>query len=116
MSETLGERQRRFLPLVAKLIDFAYAQGFELTAGELYRTPEQAALNAKKGSGIGNSLHTQRLAVDLQLFKDGVYLTAPDAYKFLGDFWKTLDPDCAFGGDFKSVDADHFSLSYGGVK
>jgi hypothetical protein len=113
---TLGEQQRRFLPLVAKLIDFAYAQGFELTAGELYRTPEQAALNAQKGSGIVHSLHTQRLAVDLQLFKDAVYLTEPAAYRVLGEFWKTLDPDACWGGDFKTVDADHFSLTFGGVK
>ncbi|HLA60959.1 MAG TPA: hypothetical protein VK626_01815 [Nitrospiraceae bacterium] len=116
MTETLGQRQRRFLPLVAKLIDYAYSQGFELTAGELYRTPEQAALNAQHGSGITHSLHTQRLAVDLQLFKDGIYITDPAAYRPLGEFWKALDPDAAFGGDFKTVDADHFSLSWAGTK
>ncbi len=98
MNESLGQRQRRFLPLVAKLIDYAYAQGYELTAGEGYRTPEQAALNAQHGSGIANSLHTLRLAVDLQLFKDGNYLTDSEAYRPLGEFWKTLDPDCAWGG------------------
>lgn len=114
---TLGEQQRRFLPLVAKLIDYAYAQGFELTAGELYRTPQQAALNAQSGAGIANSLHTQRLAVDLQLFINGVYQTNAAAYRPLGDYWKTLDPDCAWGGDFqKLVDADHFSLSWNGIQ
>ncbi len=114
--ETLGQRQRRFLPLLAKLIDFAYSQGYQLSAGEAYRTPEQAALDAQHGTGIANSLHILRLAIDLQLFKDGVYLTDSLAYKPLGDFWKTLDPDCAWGGDFKSVDADHFSLSWGGIR
>lgn len=113
---TLGEQQRRFLPLVAKLIDWTYAQGFELTAGELYRTPEQAALNAQNGSGIAHSLHTQRLAVDLQLFKYGVYLTDPGAYRPLGEFWKTLDADATWGGDFQKVDADHFSLTFGGIR
>jgi hypothetical protein len=113
---TLGQQQRRFLPLVAKLIEWTYEQGYELTAGELYRTPEQAALNAAKGSGIAHSLHTQRLAVDLQLFKDEVYLTDPRAYRPLGEFWKILDPDCTWGGDFKTVDADHFSLTFGGVR
>lgn len=116
MTETLGARQRRFLPLVAKLIDFAYAQGYELSAGECYRTPEQAALNAQHGSGIANSLHILRLAIDLQLFKDGEYLTNPSAYQFLGEFWEKLDPECAWGGRFKSVDADHFSLSWGGIR
>lgn len=117
MTETLGQKQRRFLPLLAKLIDFAYAQGYELTEGEGYRTPEQAALNAQHGSGIANSLHILRLAIDLQLFKDGVYLTDSTAYKALGEYWKTLDPDCAWGGDFTTrVDGNHFSLSYGGIK
>lgn len=117
MSATLGTQQRRFLPLVARLIDFAYAQGFELTAGELYRTPEQAALNAQSGSGIAHSLHTQRLAIDLQLFKDGVYLTDSAAYKPLGDFWKGLAQECCWGGDFVTrADGNHFSLSFGGIK
>jgi hypothetical protein len=116
MSETLGPQQRRFLPFVARLIDFAYSQGFELTAGELYRTPEQAALNAKSGAGIAHSLHTQRLAVDLQLFKDGIYLTDTAAYTPLGVFWEGLDPDACWGGRFSKPDGNHFSLTFGGVK
>lgn len=114
---TLGELQRRFLPLVAKLIDYAYSQGYELTAGELYRSPEQAALNAQHHTGIANSLHTLRLAIDLQLFKDGVYLTDSEAYRPMGEFWKTLDPAASWGGDFKTrVDGNHFSLSWGGIR
>src|SRR4051812_37238025 len=97
---TLGEKQRRFTQLVGRLIEFAYSNGYELTFAEAYRTPEQAALNAKSGAGIANSLHTKRLAVDLMLFIDGVWQTSPDAYRPLGDYWKTLDPECAWGGDF----------------
>lgn len=114
---TLGELQRRFLPFVAKLVEYAYTQGYELTAGELYRSPEQAALNAQHGSGIANSLHTLRLAIDMQLFKDGVYLTDSEQYRLLGEYWKTLDPLCCWGGDFKTrPDGNHFSLSFGGIK
>lgn len=113
---TLGQQQRRFLPLVAKLIDWTYAHGYELTAGELYRTPEQAALNAKSGAGIAHSLHTQRLAVDLQLFKDGVYLTDSAQYISLGTFWEGLDPECCWGGRFSKPDGNHFSITFGGVK
>ncbi len=113
---TLGEKQRRFTELVGKLIAFAYDSGFELTFGDAFRSPEQAAANAKAGSGISNSLHTKRLAVDFNLFLDGVYLTDSAAYKPLGDYWKALDPDAAWGGDFKSKDGNHFSLSHEGVR
>jgi len=114
--ETLGQHQRRFLPLVAKLIQKAYELGYELTAGELLRTPEQAAHNAADGSGISNSLHIIKLAIDLNLFKDGVYLKDSADYKPLGTYWKTLDPACAWGGDFTRKDGNHFSLSWGGVR
>lgn len=114
---TLRERQSLFVRLVGLLIEFAYQGGYELTFGEAFRTPEQAKLNAEKGIGIGNSLHTQRLAIDLNLFKDGQFLTDSAAYKPLGDFWKALHPDCCFGGDFKPrADGNHFSLSWNGIK
>ncbi|HFV9295710.1 TPA: M15 family peptidase, partial [Serratia fonticola] len=77
---TLSEKQRRFTAMIGKLIAFAESNGYGLTFGEAYRTPEQAALNAKKGSGISNSLHTQRLAVDFNLFINGEYQTKTEAY------------------------------------
>jgi len=73
-------------------------------------------LNAKSGAGIAHSLHTQRLAVDLQLFKDGVYLTDSAAYESLGVFWEKLDPDACWGGRFSKPDGNHFSLTFGGIK
>jgi D-alanyl-D-alanine carboxypeptidase len=113
---TLGQQQRLFPPLVAKLIQFAYAAGYELTFSEAYRTPEQAALNAKTGAGIAHSLHTQRLAIDLNLFKDGVYLMTSEAYTPLGEYWKTLHHDACWGGNFSKPDGNHFSLTWQGVK
>src|SRR5690606_13759772 len=77
---TLGQKQRRFTLLVAKLIEYAYSQGYELSFGEAYRTPEQAKANAKSGKGIANSLHCDRLAIDLNLFKDGTYLTSSESH------------------------------------
>jgi hypothetical protein len=50
------------------------------------------------------------------LFKDGVWLTDSASYQPLGDYWKTLDPDCAWGGDFTKHDGDHFSLAWKGVR
>lgn len=113
---TLGEKQRLFTRLVGRLIEFAYAQGYELTFAEAYRTPEQAALNAKAGNGIAKSLHGMRLAVDLNLFRDGIYLTRSEDHRPLGEYWKSLHPDCCWGGDFTKPDGNHYSLEYGGIR
>lgn len=114
---TLRQKQSLFCSLVAKLIDFAYAQGYELTFGEVQRTSVQANANAASGAGITNSLHLLSLAVDFHLFKDGNYLTSTEDYKFLGDYWKTLHSLCRWGGDFISrKDGNHFSLEHNGVR
>ena len=111
---TLGQKQRRFTLMVSELIRWAYDHGFELTFGEAYRTPEQAALNAKSGTGIGNSLHTQRLAVDLNLFKDDVYLRESADYLLLGEKWESMGG--SWGGRFLRPDGNHFSLEHEGVR
>lgn len=116
MTKTLQDRQFKFTDDISYLIGFAYNKGYTLSFGEAYRTPKQAALNAKAGIGIKNSLHTLSLAVDFHLFKDGVYLTKSDDYKELGTYWKSLNPDNAWGGDFSKPDGNHFSQAYNGVK
>lgn len=113
---TLGEKQRLFTRNIGKLIAFAYEAGYELTFGEAHRTPEQAALNAKKGSGIARSLHIERLAVDLNLFKDGQFLSASEDHAPLGEYWKSLHPLNRWGGDFKRKDGNHYSMEHGGVQ
>ncbi|UAN53713.1 M15 family metallopeptidase [Serratia sp. JSRIV002] len=111
---TLSEKQQLFTKLIAQLILWADEKGYRLTFGEAYRTPEQAALNAKSGKGIANSLHTQRLAVDLNLFKNGIYQTDSAAYKELGLYWESLGG--AWGGRFSRPDGNHFSLEHNGVR
>lgn len=120
---TLGEKQRLFTRLVADLIVWAYDNDYELSFSEAYRTPEQAAINARRGKGIINSLHTKRLAVDLNLFVDitpggdeDVYATQSEAYRALGDKWKAMHPLARWGGDFYRADGNHFSLEHDGVR
>lgn len=112
MAMTLGQAQRKFTRMVADLVVWAYANGYELTYGEAYRTPEQAALNAAKGTGIRNSLHTDRLAVDFNLFRDGKFLSSTEAHRPLGEFWESIGG--TWGGHFK--DGNHYSLAWGGRK
>ena len=113
---SLREQQSLFVQLVAKLIEWTYSNGYELTFSEAYRSPQEAAINAQTGAGISNSLHTMRLAIDLNLFKDGVLLSTVADYQPLGDYWKTLSGLARWGGGFSKPDADHFSLTYGGVE
>ncbi|MBW5823212.1 M15 family metallopeptidase [Yersinia enterocolitica] len=110
----LSTKQQQFTTMVARLITYANEQGYGLTFGEAYRTPEQAKLNAQKGSGIANSLHCQRLAVDFNLFIDGEYQTRTEAYRPLGEFWESIGG--AWGGRFKRPDGNHFSLEHNGVR
>lgn len=112
---TLSEKQQLFTALVAQLINFAGENGMRLTFGEAYRTPEQASINAGKGTGISNSLHTQRLAVDFNLFINGEYKTRTEDYRALGEFWESIGG--SWGGRFKSnPDGNHFSLEHNGVR
>lgn len=113
--ETLGQKQRRFSLMVAQLIMKAYEMGYEISLGEAHRPPEVAKLYAKDGRGISNSLHCDRLAIDLNLFKNGVYLHKSESYKELGTFWESIGG--SWGGRWtKPVDGNHFSLSHGGRK
>ena len=117
---TLGQSQREFTHMVARLVMWAYENGYELTYGDAFRSPEQAAANAAKGIGISNSLHGKRLAVDFNLFIDGVYQKNSKAYEPLGVFWESIGG--SWGGRFKDAkgkpkpDGNHFSLAWRGVR
>ena len=113
---TLGQKQQIFTANIARLIIWCYNEGYWLTFSEAYRTPEQAKLNAKSGKGIANSTHMIRLAVDFNLFISGKYQTDTEAYRAMGQYWKTLHAENRWGGDFKSrPDGNHFSMTHGGV-
>jgi len=111
---TLRERQSLFVRLVAQLIQKATEMGYELSFGETYRTQEQAILNAKAGKGTKSSLHCDRLAIDLNLFKDGRYLGSTEDHRQLGQWWEKLHPDCRWGGRFN--DGNHYSLTPDGKR
>jgi hypothetical protein len=111
---TLRQQQSLFVRLIGQLIAHAYSVGYELTFGEAWRTPEQAALNAKAGKGIRNSLHGERLAIDLNLFRDGKFLAASEDHRPLGEYWESLHPLARWGGRFN--DGNHYSLEHEGRK
>lgn len=121
---TLREKQSIFASYVAELIFKAVTTGYEVTLGEAWRSPEEAARLAKLGLGIRNSLHTKRLAIDINLFKNGIYLDKSEDYLTLGEWWESLTAtrtdgiEFCWGGRFsgKRVDGNHFSIAHYGVK
>lgn len=108
----LGEKQELFARLLPLLLLHARHLGYEVRLKELYRTKEQALLNAKNGTGIANSLHCQSLAIDLVLFRDGKPCWNSGEYNELGEFWESLDELASNGRDFN--DGGHFSIRHGG--
>ncbi len=106
---TLQEKQSLFVKLVGKLITWAYYGGYdyELTFGDAYRSPEVTY-------GHSKSVHRLRLAIDLNLFKDGKYLDQTEDHRPLGNYWESLHPLCRWGGHFK--DGNHYSLEHEGMK
>jgi hypothetical protein len=108
--------QEEFAQQVANLIKKAGSLGYGVTFGEAWRSPEQAKANAANGSGIANSLHTERLAIDLNLFKDGRYITDSEGHTDLGAWWKSLGPMYRWGGDFRKKDFNHYSISPDGIR
>jgi len=95
---TLGDRQRKFSKMVALLILYAYERGYEITLGDAW---------ASSGH-IEGSFHYKRLAIDLNLFKDKVYLTETSDHLFLGEFWESIGG--SWGGRFTRKDGNHYSL------
>lgn len=113
---TLGDKQRLFAKYFGKLLVWLYDNGYECTINEVLRSKAQAEVNAKSGAGISNSLHLLKLAGDINIFKDGKFLTSVEDIRPVGTYWKSLNINCCWGGDFTKPDADHFSYTHEGVK
>lgn len=75
----LGEKQELFMRLLPRLIDKAHELGFEIRGGDLFRDPRvHGQMNVKQGYGAKNSCHKLKLAIDLNLFKDGAFIQDGD--------------------------------------
>lgn len=111
---TLGDKQRLFAKHVGMLIDHIYLHGYEVTLDWCYRPPDVAAYYADLGIGIRSSLHTLKLAIDLNLFKNGKWLRLTEDHRPIGEFWESLHPLARWGGRFG--DGNHYSFEHEGRK
>lgn len=111
---TLGSKQRAFAKLLPRLIDKAYELGFEVTLGDAYRDPRVfGSMGQRQGYGHPKSAHKVRLAIDLNLFKDGVFQTTTEAHRPLGEWWEQQHELARWGGRFD--DGNHYSFTHDGV-
>jgi hypothetical protein len=103
---TLREKQSEFARMVARLIDKATEMGYEVTLGDAFRDPRlHGVVGVKRGYGAASSFHKMRLAIDLNLFKDGEFLPSTDAHEPLGGWWESVGG--TWGGNFR--DGNHYS-------
>ena len=92
---SLRKQQSNFVQALGKLIPHAYGLGYELTFGDTYPGKFK-----HKESGA----HPLGLAIDINLFKDGKYLTDTSDHEQLGEYWELLGG--IWGGRFN--DGNHY--------
>jgi hypothetical protein len=116
----LGKQQEHFMRLLPRLIDHVHGLGYEIRGGDLFRDPRlHGEVGEKYGSsglfvayGHKNSCHKMKLAIDLNLTYEGVYLTgsnAQSAHNQVHDFWDELG-----GSNRIAHDLNHYSLERNG--
>ena len=71
--------------------------GYEVTLGDAYRDP-------RCPYGSKSSKHKRRLAIDLNLFKNGQYLEGTESHRPLGEWWESQGG--IWGGRFE--DGNHY--------
>lgn len=122
VAETLQQKRCRFTRDIARLIDHATLLGYEVALDQVKRPQAIAKIYAEQGIGLANSLHIDGLAADINLYKDGEYLTHTEEHQPLGEWWESLGPDYCWGGRFKDSrgrpkpDGNHYSITHGGRK
>jgi hypothetical protein len=112
---SLRKKQSEFARLVGKLILKAYDLGYEVTLGDAYRDPRvHGAMGVRKSYSHPKSAHKIRLAIDLNLFRNGEFLEQTKDHQPLGEWWEKQHPQARWGGRFD--DGNHYSLEHEGVK
>jgi hypothetical protein len=112
---TLGQKQRQFMRVLPRLLDYLHSLGYECTEGDGHRNPKVfGEMGESMGYGHPNSCHKIKLAIDINLFRDGVYLQGIDAergHNLLHDFWDTLG-----GAERIKHDLNHYSFEHNGCR
>lgn len=129
----LTKKRSDFAYDVSRLIQYAVIEGFEVIIGEAQRLTDVQLLYyhkmriegdednikmikvSKANTTTLKSKHIDLLAIDLEFFKDGVWINglanmkAKKIIQGIGDYWESLSPGYQWGGNWKSlIDVPHF--------
>lgn len=111
----LGEKQEIFSYLIAQHVLWLYKQGYRVRSGDYFRDPRvHGAVGEKESYSNAYSMHKDKCAADLNLFKNGKYLTKTSDHKKSGEKWESRHPLCCWGGRFN--DGNHYSITHEGRK
>ena len=113
---TLGEKQRIFTKCLGQLIEFVYSHpGWTMTMAEGY-IGDSIDKPGEDTPHIRTGNHFKRLAIDLNLFVWGKWITdsLDPVWMEIGAYWESLHPSARWGGRFTKVDGNHFSFYHDG--
>jgi hypothetical protein len=96
---TLGKKQEEFSLMMAKLIVWAYGQGYKIRMGDVF-----ANTGHKEGSN-----HYLKLAADILVYKPGATEQDLEAHKRMHDAWDALG-----GAPRIAKDLNHYSVVWNG--
>ena len=116
---TLRQKQSKFARMVALLIQFAYQQEYEITFGDAWAfnfwpildlltrfLPKKWIKAIKARMHSRRSFHYKRLAIDINLFRNGKFLRSTKSHEPTGLFWESIGG--TWGGRWG--DGNHYSL------
>jgi len=115
---TLSDKQFKFVKDVNILLSFIINNGYKVTFGEAYRILYTQKYYLDQGlAKTMNSKHLDKLAIDLNIFKnigdEYKYTVYKKDIQFIGDFWESLDKKNSWGGNWiKFTDTMHFERGY----
>ena len=96
----LVEKQIKFTQNVSLLIQYAICIGYQVVIADAARMDRRG--HKKK------SKHYEKLAIDLDVFRENKPLESPEHSFKLGLFWESLEH--VWGGRFKTESYNHFEF------
>lgn len=106
---SLRQEQSAFTVDLVTFIRWLYEQGYEVSIGEVQRTPEQQRIYVDTGrSKTMDSMHIKKCAADLFIFRDGKLLSSKTEVQFAGNQWESMSAANQWGGNWGFKDIPHF--------